>query len=201
MSSTVSQQPSEKGFGPIFSRIYSFFSGRSKSSARVFRQIAEEIASLKNGTILDVGCGPGVLISTLAPGLSSSIIFGVDPSPSMVKLAQKRLRQYVEAGKVFIEVGSSILVPFESNFDLIVSSFSYHHWTDQRGGLKYLAARLNAGGTIMIVENLRKDKESKKKSGGFHSLSENEAKTMEIDGLARTIKIVKDSIFVAFSKD
>ncbi len=198
MSDPSSEGASDHEFGPIFSRIYSFFSARSRSSRKLYLRIARKAEEMKSARILDVGCGPGVLVSTLASRLASSRLFGIDPSPSMVRIARRRLSEFIEQDRIRIEEGDSTSIPFPGSFDLIVSTYSYHHWNRQQEGLQYLAGRLEKGGTLIIIENFRK-KDTSGKGGGHHSLSRSEADAMEIEGTEKGIEIEDGVIYVAFT--
>jgi 2-polyprenyl-3-methyl-5-hydroxy-6-metoxy-1,4-benzoquinol methylase len=53
--------------------------------------------------LLDVGCGPGALIKTLAAQVTSGIIAGVDLSPVMLRQAAKRNAKTIRAGRVRVK--------------------------------------------------------------------------------------------------
>lgn len=186
-------------FGPVFSRLYSFFSSRSGRSAKRYGQISDDIATRKPPSVLDVGCGPGLLIKMLSDRLPETVIHGVDPSASMVKLASRRLHGKASRGQARIEVGDSKNVPYGRKYDIIVTTMSFHHWDDHEGSLIYLISLLHDGGSLIIYETLSGKK--KPENGKMHhSLSEAEAKEIVVDGCDTLVNTRGDLISVEIMK-
>ena len=100
--------------------------------------------------MLDVGCGTGYLLRRLArlcPGVTDLV--GVDPAPAMIEIArtksEDRRLQYCS--------GIVEQLPFRDGaFDLVVSTTSFDHWTDQRAGLAQCARVLIPGGRLLLVD-------------------------------------------------
>lgn len=93
---------------------------------RVYRRIADDIAlaAPHGGNLLDVGTGPGVLLVEIAKRRPDLRLTGVDLSEDMVAVAERNLRGIGTA-----RIGDAAELPFEDDsFDMIVSSFSLHHW-------------------------------------------------------------------------
>jgi SAM-dependent methyltransferase len=85
---------------------------------------AVEVASLSaDDRFLDIGCGPGAALEYAAA--TGAQVAGVDPSPSMVSRASKR----VPAAEV--KVGSAEEIPFpDEAFTVVINVSSFHHWAD-----------------------------------------------------------------------
>lgn len=190
----------EKGFGPIFSRIYSFFSSRSRRSGSLYEYISNEVSSEEKRNILDIGCGPGILIGKLASKNERSVIYGVDPSASMISIARKRLKDHITGGNVVLSQGSSMNVPFDTRFDLILSSMSFHHWEKKEESLKYLATKLSPDGVIVVFERFRDDGRPDN-DRMQHSLSRSQAEKLNIEGMRKSIKVEDNIISVSFSAE
>lgn len=199
MTSEIEPRVPKNSFGPLFSRFYSFFSSHSKGHMRVYEYVAKDAMKMQPKRVLDVGCGPGMLLSTFLKMNPDATISGVDPSPSMVKIARKRLQEYTTKGKAFIEEGSSKNIPFQGNFDLIISSMSFHHWEDRGGSLKYLSEHLETNGHIAIYENHR-ESSGLDTGKAHHSLSISEAGDLNINGFRKEVKVEGDIISVIFSR-
>lgn len=120
---------------------------------RGYRRLARDIADSapKDVAVLDVGTGPGVLLAELA-GLRPDLqMVGIDLSEDMVTAAERNLAPY--GSRVAAQVGDVTRIPFEDrSFDLIVSSFSLHHWDDPQAGVPELARVLRPGGKMYIYD-------------------------------------------------
>ena len=115
---------------------------------------AVEYASLSEADrFLDVGCGLGAALEHAAA--TGAEVAGIDPSPSMVKRASKR----VPAADV--KQGSAEAIPFpDDHFTVVVNISSFHHWADRETGLKESLRVLAPGGRLHIVEDrLREGKD------------------------------------------
>jgi ubiquinone/menaquinone biosynthesis C-methylase UbiE len=118
----------------------------------VVTRSAELVVSLgvEPAGVLDIGCGTGSLLWTLAgrlPGAAS--LLGVDPAPTMIE---------VGAGKqgdprVRLAMAVAERLPFaDASFDLVVSTVSFDHWADQPAGLREVARVLRPGGRLVLVD-------------------------------------------------
>lgn len=199
MDAEKETQSTYSGFGPVFSRFYSFFAARSRSSRNTYQYIVNDVSSLGPESILDVGCGPGVLIKMLSDSLPRTKVYGADPSRSMVDIARKMLRNRIEENTVHITIGDSKHIEFDRKFDLIITSMSFHHWDDQKGSLEYLVSLLERGGSIIIYENHRdSSKDSNKKH--YHSMSEKESASIEVEGCRKSVRVEGGIISVKLTR-
>ena len=123
--------------------------------ARVLRKpeakIADDIAERVNdGTILDIGSGPGFLSTEIArksPGLQ---VCGIDLSRRMVRIAQRRARGVENARFVF---GNVARLPFKDNsIDLAVSTGVFHHLKSPPLVFEEFYRVLKAGGEAWIYD-------------------------------------------------
>jgi ubiquinone/menaquinone biosynthesis C-methylase UbiE len=125
----------------------------------LFGPIAEDIAAAAppDAALLEVGCGSGPLSVRLAAehGLA---VTAFDIEPPMIERARARARRTASAGKpipTFL-VADVAHVPFEdASFDLVVSTYSMHHWGDKRAGLAEISRVLRPDGRALIWD-LRK---------------------------------------------
>jgi ubiquinone/menaquinone biosynthesis C-methylase UbiE len=133
------------------SRIYDVMARRLLR--RVYRRLADELAGVapRGGTVLDVGTGPGVLLAELAGRRPDLELAGVDLSADMVAAAQRNLAEVGD--RATVRVGDATDLPFpDRSFDLIVSSFSLHHWDDPAAAAAELARVLRPGGSVHIYD-------------------------------------------------
>ena len=120
----------------------------------LYERAAEEVAeAYPNGTILEVGSGPGrlaVLLAQRAPDLN---MIGVDISPEMVQRAARRATEAGLGERVRFETGDVGALPFpEGSFDGAISTLSMHHWPDPARGLAEIHRVLKAGGEARIFD-------------------------------------------------
>jgi ubiquinone/menaquinone biosynthesis C-methylase UbiE len=102
--------------------------------------------------ILEVGCGPGALIQVLAARATKGVVLGVDLSPVMLQLASRRNAETIREGRVRLQLGSALAIPFEeASFDIALSANSLPFWPDQEAGVKEMWRVLKPGGVIAII--------------------------------------------------
>ena len=130
--------------------VYDTLSGLLLGS--LYDLIAADVAARATaGTqVLEVGCGPGHLSTRLARrGLA---VTGVDLDPAMVESATENAKRSSDAGRApsFV-VGDAALLPFpDGSFDLVVSTFSLHHWSDPAKGLAEIGRVVRPGASVLI---------------------------------------------------
>jgi len=123
---------------------------------RLHHEIADQTAALAVTVcaapqqVLDVGCGTGYLLRVLARQWpQASGLVGIDPAPAMIDAAMRvagdqRLR--------FCAGAAERLPHPDSFFDLVVSTTSFDHWSDQQAGLRECARVLRPGGSLVLVD-------------------------------------------------
>ena len=119
----------------------------------LYRGIAADIvrATAPAAHVLEVGCGPGHLSVRLARDHGFDVT-GVDLDPEMIARARANALRSTRAGErpAFV-VGDVGALPFDdASFDLVVSTFSMHHWSDPRAGLNEIARVLRPEGRALI---------------------------------------------------
>lgn len=106
--------------------------------------------------VLEIGCGPGVAIRELARFATDGLVYGIDHSEVMVKMATKRNAAAVRSGQVQI-MNCSVenLPPLGEPLDSIVAINSMGLWPDPPRRLEELRERLRPGGQIAIASQPR----------------------------------------------
>lgn len=104
--------------------------------------------------VLDVGCGPGVLTLLAAEKVGpTGAAHGIDPSPAMVTLAQKKAAKAGISAEFRIAVIEDLPFP-DGSFDAVVSSLMLHHLPDdvRRKGFSEIQRVLKPGGRLLAFD-------------------------------------------------
>lgn len=123
---------------------------------RLHHEIAERSADLALHAVpvprrvLDIGCGTGYLLRTLASRCpSAERLDGIDPAPSMIETAASSSRD----SRLRFTAGVAERLPYpDGTFDLVVATTSFDHWAHQQAGLRECARVLQAGGQLVLVD-------------------------------------------------
>ena len=119
-----------------------------------FRQRVLELAAPKDGeSLLDVGCGTGMMalrIAALHPGCA---VYGIDLSPKMIAVAR---RDAEERGlTVDFRVGSITGLPYpDGSCDVVITNIMYHHLdlAEKQQAVSEVARVLKPGGRYVSAE-------------------------------------------------
>jgi demethylmenaquinone methyltransferase/2-methoxy-6-polyprenyl-1,4-benzoquinol methylase len=112
------------------SRWYDLFA----ASERKFTETGLQILGAKEGErVLEIGFGTGHSLVSLARQVGDSgVLAGVELSPGMIEIAQKRVQNKVVDRSVQITQGDGTLLPFASNsFDAVFLSFTLELFSDE----------------------------------------------------------------------
>ena len=102
------------------------------------------------GAILDVGCGTGRLLRAAEARFPGAELVGVDPAPQMVRQAQASAG---EGSSIRFHQAAAEKLPFpDSRFDLVFSTLTFHHWSDQAKAVAEIARVLAPGGRWLLAD-------------------------------------------------
>ena len=97
--------------------------------------------------ILDIGCGTGRLLRRMRVRWPNSILVGVDVSEGMVA----RAREQTPDATIYQAPAEHL--PLEStSVDLVTSTTSFHHWSDQGQGVGEATRVLRQGGLFLLAD-------------------------------------------------
>lgn len=122
------------------------------------RIILREIKKCRpEGTIVDIGCGPGYLIKLIAKFYSDLNIIGIDVAEAILQAARDNLDLESLGGRVKFQQGDIQKLPLEDNtVDFVVSTLSLHHWAEPSQAIIEIQRVLKPGGQFLIFD-LRRD--------------------------------------------
>jgi ubiquinone/menaquinone biosynthesis C-methylase UbiE len=120
---------------------------------RMRRRLARRALRLTcEGKAIDLGCGVGYLAIDLAARAPELSVTGIDLSPAMLRLASAGSQARVKFG----QADATRIPVADGSFDLVISSFSLHHWKDPIAVLDEIDRVLRPGGSFLI-HDLRRD--------------------------------------------
>jgi ubiquinone/menaquinone biosynthesis C-methylase UbiE len=112
------------------------------------RQVLEVIAPLSGGKVLEVGCGPGILLSRL--GSTKLELYGLDCCPEMITEAKER----TAGASVRLTVGRVQQLPFEDqSFDVVLALGVLEYLPEVTAGLNEIA-RVAKPNAVIVVSML-----------------------------------------------
>jgi ubiquinone/menaquinone biosynthesis C-methylase UbiE len=110
-------------------------------------ELAASVAP-EGARVLDVGCGTGLFLRSLAGRLPAAAdLIGIDPAEQMLAVAR------VASPGFDLRRASAEQLPFpDRSFDLVASTLSFDHWSDQRAGLAESHRVLRPEGTLVLAD-------------------------------------------------
>ncbi|HEY7631977.1 MAG TPA: methyltransferase domain-containing protein [Thermoleophilaceae bacterium] len=126
------------------------------ATADIVEQRSATLAALElqpGERVIDIGCGPGYLASEMAEAVGQDgFVLGVDPSPSMLAIAERRDRVR-GAARVKLEEGSATGLPSpDDSFDVAVSTQVYEYVPDMEAALAEVRRILKPRGRLAILD-------------------------------------------------
>jgi SAM-dependent methyltransferase len=102
--------------------------------------------------ILDIGCGGGRTLRTLAEMASNGHVDGVDYAPASVATSRESSADLLQAGRVSVQQASVSQLPFRSaSFDLITAVETHYYWPDLHRDLLEVLRVLKPGGQFVLI--------------------------------------------------
>jgi ubiquinone/menaquinone biosynthesis C-methylase UbiE len=113
---------------------------------------------IKQGNVLDIGTGSGLLAIELAKSTKdrSINITALDISSNMIKKAVENAREADVANRIKFVIGTAADLPFPNEyFDAVISYASLHHWLDPVAVFNEVARVIKKDGIVIIRDNRR----------------------------------------------
>jgi ubiquinone/menaquinone biosynthesis C-methylase UbiE len=106
----------------------------------------------QHARILDIGCGGGRTLRTLAEMASAAHVDGVDYAPASVAMSRESNADLIEAGRVSVQQASVSQLPFpDASFDLITAVETHYYWPDLDHDLREVLRVLKPGGQFVLI--------------------------------------------------
>lgn len=119
-----------------------------------YEEILEAVSVRSYGHVVEFGVGTGNLTKKLLA--NGCKVTGIEPSPSMRKIAAQKL-----GGKVVLVDGDFLQFPEPVKIDTIVSTYAFHHLTDyeKAEAIAKYGKLLSKGGKIVFADTMYESEE------------------------------------------
>jgi ubiquinone/menaquinone biosynthesis C-methylase UbiE len=115
------------------------------------RMIVEAARPGPDDRLLDVACGPGLVVCALAPHVQAAT--GIDVTPAMLERARK-LAADKGLANVAWRQGDVYALPYaDASFTIVTTRFSVHHFLDPASVLREMARVCAPGGRVIVVDD------------------------------------------------
>jgi SAM-dependent methyltransferase len=129
------------------------------------KEIADQLAELKGGRVLDVCTGKGKFIETLMKTLKAFDSFvGIDIDTDDLAEAREKLPEDLTQ---FIEMDAEYLEFPDASFDTVAIAFSLHHLPDMPNVLAEMKRVLKPGGYVIVEEMFQDGEQSEAQRTGI----------------------------------
>ena len=130
-----------------------FANAAAMRDEEALRLLVEFSHASADDTVLDVACGPGLVVAAFAK--SSRRAVGIDLTPAMIEKAREHAAA-LGLANVEWHVGNVAALPFpDRSFSIVVSRFAFHHFVDPLGVLREMK-RVTTG-RIVIADMVASD--------------------------------------------
>jgi len=114
--------------------------------ATIAKNLAEMLTDMASPSILEVGCGTGLLTGKLLERYPDADILATDIAPEMVEKCQENFKAV--GSRLQFSVMNGETPATSQTFDLIVTSMTVQWFSDPVVGLRALAGQLRPGGEL-----------------------------------------------------
>jgi demethylmenaquinone methyltransferase/2-methoxy-6-polyprenyl-1,4-benzoquinol methylase len=157
---TGTQQPVQLGSGQMFDKIAARYDTLNRLLSlgldqRWRRRVVRSLGLDPNGKprVLDVATGTGDLAIEIAKACPGATVVGLDPSPGMLGVGERKLVKKNLADRISLVVGDAQALPQANcEIDALTIAFGIRNVPDRAKALREFARVVRPGGRIAILE-------------------------------------------------
>ncbi|HEY5059983.1 MAG TPA: class I SAM-dependent methyltransferase [Gemmatimonadaceae bacterium] len=124
----------------------------NRSHRGVTRWGLEHVALESDSTILDVGCGGGMTVRTLAGLAPSGTVYGIDCSKESVAASRRLNADLIAAGRVDVRQGTVSHLPYpDATFDVVTAVETHYYWPSPVEDMRQILRVLKPGGRLLVI--------------------------------------------------
>ena len=126
--------------------------GMNLGHAGLTRWGLSQVEIPEDAHVLDIGCGGGRNLETLASKVRGGKAVGIDYSEDAVAVARKRNEKLIAGGRVEVLHGSVSALPFsDATFDCVTAVETYYFWPDMAADLAEVRRVMKPNGQLVII--------------------------------------------------
>jgi ubiquinone/menaquinone biosynthesis C-methylase UbiE len=115
------------------------------------RLVVEFSGARPDDTVLDVACGPGIVVCAFAKVVAHAT--GLDLTPAMLERA-RTLQKEKGLTNITWQLGEAIPLPYpDASFSIVTSRFAFHHFLDPLAAIKEMARVCRTGGRVVVIDS------------------------------------------------
>jgi ubiquinone/menaquinone biosynthesis C-methylase UbiE len=115
-------------------------------------------------TMLDVACGPGMMVCAFAPHVRHAT--GIDLTPAMLEQA-RAAQQEQGLTNISWDYGDVTALPYrDASFDIVTCRYSFHHFPDPLAVLTEMRRVCAPGGRVVVIDSAP----SREKESAFNAM-------------------------------
>jgi ubiquinone/menaquinone biosynthesis C-methylase UbiE len=123
----------------------------SKGNADINAFVKELLELKGNDRVLEIGFGPGKLISEMAKVVTDGVVEGIDFSEAMLKEASKVNRHHILRDRVKLQKGDCSTLPYgNDSFDKLCSVNTLYFWKKPGKNLREIFRVVKPKGKVVI---------------------------------------------------
>ena len=121
-----------------------------RMAAALYESVLKKLDGSDCRSVLDVGCGPGTVLSRIAAMNKGIALSGIDLSPEMARIARERLGEKVEIR--LCNICSEQLPYDENSFDRVICMSTFHHLPNPNKALAEMYRVIKPEGSVIIAD-------------------------------------------------
>jgi ubiquinone/menaquinone biosynthesis C-methylase UbiE len=127
-----------------------FANSAAMRDEEALRLLVEFSGAGSDDTVLDVACGPGLVVAAFAKTCRHAT--GIDLTPAMIDQAREHAGA-LALTNVAWQVGNVLPLPFpDAAFSVVVSRFAFHHFPDPRAVIAEMARVATRPGRLVVAD-------------------------------------------------
>jgi SAM-dependent methyltransferase len=123
------------------------------------RMVVETARPTRDDRVLDVACGPGLVVCAFAPHVREAT--GIDVTPAMLYRARKLAAEKGLANVAWRQGDVRSLPYGVASFTIVTTRFSVHHFLDPAAVLREMVRVCAPGGRIVVVDDYASENPAK----------------------------------------